>query len=239
MNPFVFPNLESCILNHIVGGCPQASLRSYNPFRMLTYILIYKSKGRSYKQTMSHTKGFTLIELIIVIGLIALLATTVILVINPVKIFQEARDSQRIADLGQMNSAMSLMLATSSAQPVLGPDPANCYVYKIGQNCTTRYVSAATSTASATPSQLVNGTGWVPVNLGPGGATPAISAWPIDPKNDTTSLFYSYAYDAANSWEFTAKMESARYKQTGSDDVESTDGGNKPALFEVGTNVNL
>ena len=62
---------------------------------------------------MSRNKGFTLIELIIVIALIALLATTVILVINPVNIFTEARDSQRIADVGQMNSAMSLYTATA------------------------------------------------------------------------------------------------------------------------------
>lgn len=181
---------------------------------------------------MLHKKGFTLIELIIVIALIALLATTVILVINPVKIFQEARDSQRIADLGQMNSAMSLMLATSSAQPVLGPSSANCYVNKAGQNCVSRYVSAATSTVGTT--QVVTGTGWVPVNLG---ATPAISAWPIDPKNDTTN-FYSYAYDNSNTWEFTAKMESVRYS-SGTDDVTGTDGGNQSGLFEVGTNVNL
>jgi len=181
---------------------------------------------------MLHKKGFTLIELIIVIALIALLATTVILVINPVKIFQEARDSQRIADLGQMNSAMSLMLATSSSQPTLGPSAANCYVHKAGQNCTTRYISATTSTVST--SQGVTGSGWVPVNLG---STPAIPAWPIDPSNNTTN-FYSYAYDNSNSWEFTAKMESARYT-AGTDDVTGTDGGNKPDLFEVGTNVGL
>ncbi len=176
-------------------------------------------------------KGFTLIELIIVIALIALLATTVILVINPVKIFQEARDSQRIADVSQMSRAMSLMLAVT-AQPVLGPNSANCYVNKAGQNCAARYVAAATSTVTA--SQKVDGNGWVPASLG---SNPAISAWPIDPKNDTTN-FYSYAYDSANTWEFTAKMESVRYS-SGTDDVTGTDGGNQSGLFEVGTNVGL
>ncbi len=188
---------------------------------------------------MLHKKGFTLIELIIVIALIALLATTVIIVINPVKIFQEARDSQRIADLGQMNSAMSLMLATSSAQPVMGTGTTRCYQHLVAQNCVPRYVAASGITTATSPavvkSQKVDGTGWVPVALG---ASPAIAAWPIDPKNDTTS-FYSYAYDASNSWEFSAKMESVRYSQSGTDDVEGTDGGNQAALFEVGTNVNL
>ena len=183
---------------------------------------------------MLYKKGFTLIELIIVIALIALLATTVILVINPVKIFQEARDSQRIADLGQMNSAMSLMLATSSTQPSMGPSAANCYQNKATQDCKPRYTPASTAATTAA-GQKVDGTGWVPVSLG---TSPAISAWPLDPKNDVTN-FYSYAVDASNQWEFSAKMESVRYKQAGTEDVESTDGGNQAALFEVGTNVNL
>lgn len=181
-------------------------------------------------------KGFTLIELIVVIALIALLSTTVILMINPVKMFQEARDSQRAADINQMSRAMSLMLAVTT-QPVLGPNPANCYVYKTGQICTGRYASAATSTASSTPSQAVNGSGWVPASLG---VSPALSKWPIDPTNNTTNLFYSYAYDSANTWEFTAAMESIRYgSSTSADNLIATDGGNQPLLYEVGTNVGL
>ena len=184
---------------------------------------------------MLHKKGFTLIELIIVIALIALLATTVILVINPVKIFQEARDSQRIADLGQMNSAMSLMLATASSQPSMGTSAANCYQNKTTQDCKPRYTPASTAATTAT-GQKVDGTGWVPVNLG---TSPAISAWPVDPTNNITN-FYSYAYDSANQWEFTAAMESVRYGSSASaDNVVATDGGNQATLFEVGTNVNL
>lgn len=192
---------------------------------------------------MLHKKGFTLIELIIVIALIALLATTVILVINPVKIFQEARDSQRIADLGQMNSAMSLMLATSSTQPTMGSGTTKCYQLLTTYDCKTRYANTSGITAFATPtvagSQKVDGTGWVPVALG---SSPAIAAWPKDPSDATasnTTLFYSYAYDSSNAWEFSAKMESARYKAIGTDDVEKTDGGNVDTLFEVGTNVLL
>lgn len=192
---------------------------------------------------MLHKKGFTLIELIIVIALIALLATTVILVINPVKIFQEARDSQRIADLGQMNSAMSLMLATSSTQPSMGTGTTRCYVVLAGQTCTARYTNTPAIVTVITPavvgSQKVDATGWVPVSLG---TSPAISAWPVDPTNSLTAgtgLFYSYAYDASNQWEFSAKMESDKYKNLGTEDVESKDGGNITTLFEVGTNVNL
>ena len=183
---------------------------------------------------MVHKKGFTLIELIIVIALIALLATTVILVINPVKIFQEARDSQRIADLGQMNSAMSLMLATASSQPAMGT-VGTCYKNLATQNCLVRHTPNLTVSLAAA-GQKVDGTGWVPVNLG---TSPAISAWPLDPTNSAT-YFYSYSADASNQWEFVAAMESVRYgTSTSADNVVATDGGNQSALFEVGTNVNL
>lgn len=192
---------------------------------------------------MLHKKGFTLIELIIVIALIALLATTVILVINPVKIFQEARDSQRIADLGQMNSAMSIALATSGTVPALGNCTNNaapkCYQNVAASNCVPRYVVTSPAMVVNTNAiQKVDGTGWVPVSLIANGATAAIAAWPIDPKNNAAN-FYSYTCDGSNQWEFAAKMESPRYSSTGTDDVEKTDGGNVDTLFEVGTNVGL
>ncbi len=57
-------------------------------------------------------KGFTLIELLIVIGILAILATTVVLVLNPAQILAESRDTQRISDLGSSNSAIGLYLAT-------------------------------------------------------------------------------------------------------------------------------
>ena len=196
---------------------------------------------------MSQKKGFTLIELIIVIALIALLATTVILVINPVKIFKEARDSQRIADIGQMNSAMSLYAATATLP---GSNPfgnvANCFVFPIPSatitaNCGDRVLGRTTTAVS---SQAVDGNGWVPVNLSLSANGAPISAWPVDPKpvwNAATSSAYYYAYapSSANNWEFSAHMESTRYASAGTDDVESTDGGNRSTLFEVGTDVSL
>ena len=57
-------------------------------------------------------KGFTLIELLIVIGILAVLATTVVLVLNPAQILAETRDTQRISDVSAVNSALGLFLAT-------------------------------------------------------------------------------------------------------------------------------
>ncbi len=44
-------------------------------------------------------KGFTLIEILIAVGIIAILAAIVIIAINPARQFQRARDSQRWSDV--------------------------------------------------------------------------------------------------------------------------------------------
>ena len=59
-------------------------------------------------------KGFTLIELLIVIAILAILATTVVLVLNPAQILAQARDAQRISDLSSIKSAIALYLATAT-----------------------------------------------------------------------------------------------------------------------------
>lgn len=193
------------------------------------------------------TKGFTLIELIIVIGIIALLATTVILVINPANLFREARDSQRIADLGQLNSAMGLYLASVTSLD-LSVGAADCLVD--WRASTSALVAARQpflltgntgaeepeASQTLTNPRAIDGTGWIGANftLVSGGAP--VSNLPVDPNADTTAnldaagRYYAYACDGSpNFWyEFNASMESARFDGGGGgDDVESTDGGTR------------
>jgi len=47
-------------------------------------------------------KGFTLIEILIAVGIIAILAAIVIIAINPARQFQRARDSQRWSDVNAL-----------------------------------------------------------------------------------------------------------------------------------------
>lgn len=197
-------------------------------------------------------KGFTLIELIIVIAIIALLGTTVIVVLDPVEMFKEGRDSQRIADVEQMNRVMSLYAANVGDLSASICDN-KCYAQTLegvgfgtAPRCGQRYSAANNNTTVTSTSQAIDGTGWVPVDLRPMSTGIPITAWPIDPKTVVnlnglqtqvlvgTSQYYSFAC-LNSAWEFTAHLESARYTSSSSE----TDGGTDLRLYEVGTNVGL
>ena len=56
---------------------------------------------------MKSQKGFTLIEILIVIGIIAILAAVVIVAINPARQFAQARNSQRSSNVNTILNAIN------------------------------------------------------------------------------------------------------------------------------------
>ena len=121
-------------------------------------------------------KGFTLVELLIVVMLISILAGLLVSVINPQGIQQKARDSQRKADLKKIQTALELYFADERAYPnIAGP--------------------ANTSTA-AFKAEIVDG-GYMnrlpedPKNPGPGAANVAFGA------AGNSGYAYTYIYSSA------------------------------------------
>ncbi len=58
------------------------------------------------KNVKNKTRGFTLIEVLVVIGIIAILAAVVIIAINPAKHFAEANNSTRSANVNAILNAV-------------------------------------------------------------------------------------------------------------------------------------
>ena len=173
-------------------------------------------------------RGFTLIELLIVIGILAILAVAVVLILNPAQLLAQARDSQRMSDLNSVKSAISLYLVTYTSPTVTaGP------TFTASSSPTICPFSSCVG-ATLTTSTAVDGTGWVKVNLNNTTGGSALGALPMDPTNSTT---YQYGYqgeDTNKTFKLVGVLESTKYSG-----LMSTDGGNTASWYETGTNLGL
>ena len=174
-------------------------------------------------------KGFTLIELLVVIALIAVLAVAVILALNPAELLKQGRDSTRISDLANINSALSLYLV-DVASPSMGIST-NCYVQASSSaNCSSRFIGSPTTTSTA--SQAINGTGWIPVDLTKISSGSPLPKYPVDPTN-AGNYFYAYRPSSTPGYyEINAVLESSKYSSQA-----ANDGGSSSTVYEVGNDI--
>ncbi len=196
---------------------------------------------------MPKGKGFTLIELLVVIAILAVLATAVILVINPAELVKQARDSTRISDLAALSSAVSLYLADVATPGLGGIDGAACA--GITETCTSgasgRRSGGGVCTENATTT--VEGRGWITVDLAQISSGSPLARLPLDPNNSSTNCgngaeacFYTFICNLTG-YEISAAMESTKFASGGGSDVESNskDGGDNANAYEVGNDLDL
>ena len=183
-------------------------------------------------------------ELLIVIGILAILATAATLVLNPAELLRQSRDSTRISDLSTLNNALSLYVTNVSSPDLDGGTSSCstlCYV-SVGSetaaaNCDGRHGSKTTTNDTT---REVDGNGWIPVDFTdiPGGSPLAVL--PLDPLEATSTPYHFYSYACDNSaitYELNATFESVKYITT--DNYDGRDGGNAAGVYEIGTDPAL
>jgi prepilin-type N-terminal cleavage/methylation domain-containing protein len=73
-------------------------------------------------------RGFTLIEILVVIGMLAILSTVVLVAVNPLRQFAEARNSERENDVAAILNSISERVADNGGTFSTPNDPLGCTV---------------------------------------------------------------------------------------------------------------
>ncbi len=154
------------------------------------------------KMQNKNKKGFTLLEVLLVIALIAILAGIVIVAINPSKQLAEGRNTQRRADINTiLNAVYQYTIDNNGALPSAVPSIASC---------------ATAATTTATNEVCKTGgtcTGLVDLSVLTASAKYVV-ALPFDPKSSTTNGSDYYICKDSTSSRITVTAKDAENSAT-------------------------
>lgn len=188
--------------------------------------------------------GFTTVELLVAVTILAVLAILVVTVINPIDLLKQGKDSNRVASLNAVNNALRFLtenepgtfIGTSSVVYVSIPSAvSDC------SNLGLPTLPSGWMYGCATSANLrkIDGTGWIPVNFNSLPAGSPISELPVDSKNSTSTRNYFTYVASGSSWELAFAPEAEKNKLGGANNLTIKDGGQKASLFEIGKDLSL
>ncbi len=187
--------------------------------------------------------GFTLVELLVVIMIVAILSIVVVLTMNIPELLRQSRDSSRLSDIKTLNGAVTFYLnelpggnlGSSTTIYVSLPDKTisgNTTSTCTSLNLPTPPTGYSYQCSSPQAYRHVDGTGWMPVNLAQLSSGSPISVLPVDPANQTsTDLYYTYTANGG-SYVFTSFFESQKDAK-----MMENSGGSDASVYAVGTNL--
>lgn len=94
-----------------------SSLWTISGFRNLAHSFLYESNFKRSASLFRALKGFTLIELIIVTGILGILAGFTLFTLNPFTQFDKAKDSQRQNDIKSIQTAADTFYNDNNCYP--------------------------------------------------------------------------------------------------------------------------
>lgn len=161
--------------------------------------------------------GFTLVELLVVVAIIAVLAGVVIVAINPAALLQKSRDATRLQDLENLHKALSLSLAD-------------------GEITLTATGTCGTCTSLSGTQAIDGSAGWVKFTIPTGktGLAKYIPALPADPTNTAPNVYTFGSTAVPAGYELNTVLESPDNTSK-----MSTDGGNAAGVWEIGTSLTI
>lgn len=196
---------------------------------------IFRFSGRQNRDSCAR-RGFTLVELLIVIGILAILSTATVVVLNPAELLAQGRDSTRLSDIQALGKALSFL-------------EIDCFGCTFGSP-NTIYISAPDNSPTCDNLDLpdlpggwsyacvpaanirkIDSTGWVPVDFTRFSFGFPLSSLPVDPVNDAS---HYYQYIAGGSWKLQVVLESQKYLS-----AANSDGGVSPVAYEAASDFDL
>mgnify|MGYP001616581439 CR=1 FL=1 len=211
-------------------------------------------------QTRAKKGGFTLLELLIVITILAILTLVVVLFINPVEMLKKSRDVQRMSDMSTLNAAIGLYLQASPNNTLGGATYCGTTGTVLPAGAGTK-IRASMPSSSGTTSQFTtslydatstadiarnDSNGWIPyINFSGVSSGAPIAKLPIDPVNQLgatasiDTLYYRFGCWQNNTFEIDATLESDAYKSRSTDYKAKTDGGNSEMRYEVVSDLRI
>jgi general secretion pathway protein G len=79
--------------------------------------LDYSKNNYLFRSLKKNSKGFTLIELIVVVGIISILSVAAVAMLDPLAQFQKSNDTRRKSDLAQIQRALEVYYGDNGMYP--------------------------------------------------------------------------------------------------------------------------
>ena len=157
-----------------------------------------------------YSKSFTLIELLITLGILGVLMAVVVITINPAEFLKQSRDTKRMSDISNLQTAINLYLFEGSS---LGtPGVTYISIPAANSDCSDLNLPAGSWHCATSDNYLkVDGTGWLPLNFSALTISSPLSVLPVDPQNSVSESYYTYSTDGSG-FVITAVPESNKYR---------------------------